>query len=662
MDQKMKSRETTIDDDVTHPAPANGSGKSSRPRGGLAPHALESLSDDELRTVAGVVRDHLKLGNDLRFEIIELHEPPKQQVYRNGGAALPREARVNAYHASQNGVWRLIVSITERRVTSQQFIEDVYPRIQLEEFDLIQQAVLDDPRFIEACRKRGITDLSLVVVDPWSAGRFGIEDEEGRFVCHTFALLRHSPHENQYAHPIEGVHAVVDVRTIEVIRVDDHGVVPIPTEEHNWEHQFLDEFQPALKELDIVQPKGVEFRRSGGRLTWRDWSLVVGFNAREGLTLHDIRFDGRPVCYRASIAELVVPYGSSTIPHHRKNVFDAGEYGLGMFANSLTLGCDCLGAIDYMDGWVTDYLGNPKCIPNAICIHEEDTGILWKHTDFRTGHVENRRGRRLVVSSISTLTNYEYAFYWYLYLDGTIECEMKATGIVNTAACLPGQPGKYATEVAPGVIAQNHQHLFCTRLDMAVDGETNTVLECDSVPEKPELNPNGNAWYLNSTPIRQDSGRDYNVDAHRFWKIINPNKKNRSGYPVGYKIAPTNFTKMMACDDSPSGQRMNAFKKALWVTRFDPEERYPSGEYVHLSTGKDGLPAYVAKERSTDNADIVVWYNFGVHHLVRCEDWPVQSVVMSGFKLMPADFFDRNPVSDLPPSTNAASCHANTKT
>jgi len=33
----------------------------------------------------------------------------------------------------------------------------------------------------------------------------------------------------------------------------------------------------------------------------------------------------------------------------------------------------------------------------------------------RNGHSESRRSRRLVISFIATVVNYEYAMYWYLY-------------------------------------------------------------------------------------------------------------------------------------------------------------------------------------------------------------------------------------------------------
>ena len=125
---------------------------------------------------------------------------------------------------------------------------------------------------------------------------------------------------------------------------------------------------------------------------------------------------------------MVVPYGSPDNAHYRKNVFDVGEYGLGKLTNSLALGCDCLGSIHYLDTWISDIDGNPMCMENAICIHEEDNGILWKHWDWRTDRTEVRRSRRLVISSIATVGNYEYGLYWYFYLDGSIEFEVKATG------------------------------------------------------------------------------------------------------------------------------------------------------------------------------------------------------------------------------------------
>ena len=120
-------------------------------------------------------------------------------------------------------------------------------------------------------------------------------------------------------------------------------------------------------------------------MDWERWSLRVSIDQREGLVLHQVSFrDGeqvRPIAHRLSIAELVIPYGDPHDGVYRKNAFDTGEYGLANYTNSLTLGCDCLGEIRYLDAAVTDADGTVREIPNAICMHEEDFGLLWKHVD-----------------------------------------------------------------------------------------------------------------------------------------------------------------------------------------------------------------------------------------------------------------------------------------
>ena len=424
------------------------------------------------------------------------------------------------------------MSITDRKLLAKEFLAEARPMIQLEEFLEIEAAVKRDPTFIEACARRGITDMSLVCVDPWSAGNFGVEGEEGLHLSHAFCWVKSSPHDNLYAHPIEGLNPVVDIKRMEVVRVDDHGITPVPETSYNYDREFVTKTRSHLRPINIEQPDGVSFTMERHAISWHDWSLVVGFNAREAITLHDIRFAGRPVCYRASLAEMVVPYGSPKTPHYRKNVFDIGEYGLGKLANSLTLGCDCLGAIHYLDCWISDINGDPMCIANGICIHEEDDGVLWKHWDFRTDRTEVRRARRLVISSISTVGNYEYGSYWYFYLDGTFEFEMKATGIINTAACVPGQADKYGAEVAPGVVGQIHQHLFCARLDMAVDGDQNSVVECNTVaePEGP-ANPYGNAFYLQENSAR-DRARPHPQPGQRALLEVHQPQQDQPGRPA----------------------------------------------------------------------------------------------------------------------------------
>ena len=224
--------------------------------------------------------------------------------------------------------------------------------------------------------------------------------------------------------PSRGCIVLIDLSTLEILEVIDHfeasgDYVPLPRTPLNFDRDVLTEFRKPSAPLDVVQPEGAGFRVEGNKVTWENWDFRVGFNGREGLSLHCLGYtegtERRPVLYRASIAEMVVPYGTPERSHFRKNVFDSGELGFGRMANSLELGCDCLGTIHYFDAVVPDLFGQPQTIRNCICLHEEDAGMSWKHFDWRTERTEVRRSRKLVISSISTIGNYEYASYWYLF-------------------------------------------------------------------------------------------------------------------------------------------------------------------------------------------------------------------------------------------------------
>ncbi|MDH6264294.1 primary-amine oxidase [Bradyrhizobium sp. BR13661] len=625
-------------------------------------HPLDPLTAVEIQKAIEIVRADQRYGADFLFETIELLEPEKSLVRRYAqGDPISRSARVNLFKVSEDGIWRLTVSLTEGRVLTSKYLRTAKPMIQLEQFVAIEDAVRADPKFVAACRKRGIEDMSFVCIDPWSAGNFDVPGEDGRYLAHVFAWLRLREDDNLYAHPIGGLNAVVDIKTYEVIRVDDHEIIPIPKTEVNYEAEFIKNPRTPYKPLNIVQPEGVSFKLVGRRLEWDRWSVLVGFNSREGLTLHDISYGGRPIAHRASLVEMVVPYGTTDKGHFRKNVFDIGEYGIGKLANSLKLGCDCLGAISYLDAHLATMDGKVVTIENAICIHEEDAGLLWKHWDFRSNNVETRRARRLVISCIATVANYEYGLFWYFHTDGSIQFELKATGIINTAACYPGQPGKYGKEVAPGVLGHIHQHIFCARLDMNVDGDHNSVVELNTQADSwgPD-NPHGNGFYEEETVLKTElgGGRQVNLATHRAWKIINPSRKNRVGTATGYKLEPSHPVTPFIHPDSPSGRRSSFIKNQLWVTAYDPEERYPAGEYMNHSDGSGGVSDFIKKNRNIENADIVIWHVFGLHHQVRPEDFPVQPCIFTGFKLTPSGFFDGNPGIDLAPDRNNASCHA----
>ena len=627
-------------------------------------HPLDPLTAEEIIEAASILRTQRQLGVRVRFETIVLQEPPKEVVLNfQPGDSIERSAFLVILDNDDAATYEAVVSLNEGRVVSWRHVPGVQPRVMLDEFSECEAAVKANPDFRAAIRKRGITDPDLVMVDPWSAGNYGFDDEEGRRLVLARNFLRSSPTDNGYARPIEGVTAVVDLNSMEVMRVDDYGVVPLPPNPGNYGSEFIGEFggefRQDLKPLDIVQPEGASFRVEGQSVAWQKWRLRIGFTPREGLVIHTAGYEDqgrvRPVLYRAALSDMVVPYGDPGKDHYRKNAFDAGEYGIGSLTNSLMLGCDCLGEIRYFDAVMNDSRGGAFTIPNAVCMHEEDYGILWKHVDWRTGNTEVRRSRRLVVSSIATVGNYEYGFFWYFYQDGTIQLEIKLTGILNTAGIAQGETPRYGTLVAPGLNAHIHQHFFNFRLDMSVDGEDNTVHEVNTVAEPHgPANPHGNAFYAQATPLKTELAAQRVVDpmSGRYWVVSNPSVKNALGSPVGYKLMPGENILPFAHPNASIMKRAGFMSKHLWVTPYDPGELTATGPYPNQHPGGAGLPDYTRNDRNVEDTDLVLWYTLGYHHVPRPEDWPISPVAYCGFMLKPVGFFDTNPVLDVPPSAH----------
>jgi primary-amine oxidase len=628
-------------------------------------HPLDPLAADEIARAWAIIRAKQAPGPRTRVISIALNEPAKDAVLRHRpGDSVERQAFAVLLDNATRTTYEGVVSLTEERVVSWTAVPGVQPAIVFDEFVECEAAVRADSRWQEALRKRGVTDFALTMIDPWSAGNFGFPGEEGRRLVRALTWVRRHPTDNGYARPVANLVTVVDLDEMKVVEVQDYGVIPLPSEDANYSAEVAGT-RSGLKPLEIRQPEGPSFELTGHELTWQGWRMRLGFTPREGLVLHTVSYRDqgrdRAIVYRASVVDMVVPYGDPRPTYFHRNAFDIGEYGIGYLANSLELGCDCLGEIRYLDAVVNDSRGGAVTLTNAICIHEEDHGILWKHLDWRTGLGEVRRSRRLVVSFFATVGNYEYGFYWYFYQDGTIELEVKLTGIISNGAVAPGEKPPWGELVTSEVYGPIHQHFFSARLDMMVDGPHNTVYEVDTVADPPgPQNPHGGGFRTRSTALRRESEAQRIIDplAGRFWKIVNPSVANRLGEPVGYKLMPGENVRPFASPEAQVTRRAGFMAKHLWVTRFDPREQYATGDYPNQHSGGAGLPSYVQDDAPLENADLVVWYTFGAHHVVRPEDWPVMPVASIGFMLKPVGFFDRNPALDVPrPAQHGANGH-----
>ena len=621
-------------------------------------HPLDPVTAEEITEVRRVADAAGLVAESTRFVYVGLQEPAKDDVLRHVDSdAVGRRFRVLLLDVATQVSQDVVVDLETGAVVSEVEL-DTATTGQLpvldEEFELVEQLLATDERWLAALDARGL-DIKNVRVAPLSAGVYADEypDEAGRRVLRGLAFVQEHEHDAAWAHPIDGLVAYVDTLNRSVDQVIDAGPVPVPAGSGNYDDpRVRGPLRTTQKPIEISQPDGPSLELDANLLTWENWTVRVGFDAREGLVLHQIGFAGRPIVHRASIAEMVVPYADPAPVRSWQNYFDTGEYLVGRYANALELGCDCLGEIVYLDVVLADEHGRPRTLPNAVCIHEEDAGILWKHSDLWSGSTQTRRQRRLVISFFTTVGNYDYGFYWYLYLDGTFAFEAKATGVPFTSAH-PGGDYPYASQVAPGLGAPLHQHLFSARLDMTVDGTANRVEEVDvvRVPIGPD-NRRGNAWTTRRTVLATESAaqRDAAPDRNRVWHVVNPGKPNAMGEPVGFALVPEGLPTLLADPESSIARRAAFATRHLWVTRYDPAERYSAGDFVNQHAGGAGLPAYAAADRDLDGRDIVLWHTFGLTHVPRPEDWPIMPVDRAGFTLRPVGFFDRNPTLDVPGS------------
>ncbi|MFL2833830.1 MAG: primary-amine oxidase [Alphaproteobacteria bacterium] len=621
-------------------------------------HPLSILSFDEINKAVEIFRSHSKSDDNSLFTNITLVEPSKETIrgYKEG-EEFDRLVKIVGVDSNPDGGFVSSIDLKKEKVTGiERLSNDAQSTYNFAEVGLVTSLTKENKDYQDALKKRGITNLDLVQIDPWPGG--GVVHESikpGHRAMKTISFLKENETDNAYAKPIQGVISHVDLTLEEVTCVEDFGVVSVPKAHARYDADSQSELREHPKLIEVTQPEGAGFEVNDNQISWEGWQLRVSTHQVEGPVLHQVSLNERPILYRASLSDMVVPYGSSDPMHSWKAVHDGTEYGVGSLTNSLTLGCDCLGEITYLDANMLMFDGSVNLIKNAICIHEEDFGIQWKHTDFN-GFIptEVRRSRRLVVSSISTIGNYDYGIFWYLYLDGTIQVEMKLTGIVGISAFdekihNPEQDLKITEEL----VSPLHQHLFCIRLDWDLDGGTNQLHESEVValPISKD-NPNGMQLKNVITHLKKENEakRDISPSSSRVWKITNPEKINSLGLPVGYKLLPGNTPSLLAHPDSPPGIRASFAKHNLWATPFNEEEQSAGGAYPVMHNGQGGLEDITSNDRDISNCDLVMWHTFGLTHVPRPEDWPVMPVEYCGFHLIPVGFFDKNPTINLPPT------------
>ncbi len=620
-------------------------------------HPLDPLSKEEIAAAAETLRAAGKVTREMRFQTIVLSEPSKQEVssYR-AGDSIRREAFAVIYERAANKTYEAVVDVKNRVVISWKEIRGAQPGMLIDDFLLTNSIVRQNSEWQAAIRKRGITDFNEVQIEPWSAGNFGFAGEEGKRVVRAISFHR-GKSRNAHARPIEGVIAYVDLSTKKVIKLIDAGVVPVPKAAADLDMASIGKMREAVRGLQIGQKDGQSFEVRGHEIRWQNWRFRYGLHPREGLVLYTVSYTDagrqRSVLYRASLSEMVVPYGDPSAGWFFRNAFDAGEFGIGRLAVSLEPGIDSPENSVLFNATFANEGGGAAEVERAVALYERDGVVLWKHVDYMTGHNESRRSRQLVLSYFANVGNYEYGFNWVFHQDGTLEMETMLTGImavkgVDRAAAHNGSHGHL---VAEGIEAVHHQHIFNFRLDLDVDGTENSLVEMnnEALPPGPR-NPYNNAFTVRETFLKREleAQRQLNLASGRRWKVINTGVKNSLGQPVGYMLFPGENSLPYAGLNSQVRKRAAFMNAHLWATQYANDEMNAAGFYINQSKGGEGLPRWTRANRSIENRDIVLWYTMGTTHIPRPEEWPVTTVHKLGFKLMPNAFFSRNPSLDVP--------------
>jgi primary-amine oxidase len=628
-------------------------------------HPMDPLTTEEIAAVTRTLAKENLVGATDLYSLITLEEPPKEDVLRwKPGDPVQRLAFAIVKKGPET--FEAIVDTIGGKVLLWKQIEDsqtgLLPTV---EWNLVQTIVRGNQEWQAAVRKRGIENFREVICIPNTVGYFGIAEEEGhrlvKAVCYST-----SGSNNYWGRPIEGLIAVVDLDARALVKLIDTGVVPVPTAPADFDEDSVGNLREPPNPISIEQSEGPSFKVTGHLVDWQKWQFHFRMDARVGPVVSVVRYNDnanlRSILYEGSLSEMFIPYMDPDVGWYFRTFMDAGEEGMGRMAVALQPGLDCPANAVFFDAAFADDQGKPYTQANAACLFERDAGdIAWRHYDSGNGQNEVRKRTDLVLRSIFAVGNYDYIFDWIFRQDGSIKIAVGATGIPLVKAVQSRTPSEdasgmdtaYGHQVAENTVAINHDHFMSFRLDLDVDGQQNSFVYEPLTPEHVDnQTPRKSIWVVDShtAATEQDAKLQLNIQQPALWRVINPNVIGPMGYPVSYQLQPqANAVSLLSPDDFPQ-QRAGFTDFNLWVTPYNPQERYAAGTYSNQSKGGDGLPAWTSANRPIQNTDLVLWYTLGFHHVVRAEDWPVLPTTWSEFEIRPFDFFQRNPALDIPAS------------
>ena len=508
-------------------------------------HPLDPLSAAEIERAWEIVRGERALGPRVRVIFVMLHEPAKKVVLEHRpGEPVDRAAFVVLIDSAAGKTYEAIVSLAEGRVLSWEHIPGAQPAIVLDEFTDCEAAVRADPRWQAAMRKRGVTDFEPGMVDCWSAGNFGFAADEGRRLVRALTWVRRHPGDNGYARPVENLLTVVDLNAMKVRRGRGRRRRARCRRRTPTTRRRRPATRTGPQAHRDPPAGGPELHASTGHeLRWQKWRLRIGFTPREGLVLHTVTYEdqGRerpgplPGLGRGHGGALRRPAPDLLPPQRLRRGRVRHRHARQLAGQRLRLpGRDPLSR----RAWSTTAGADAVTLPNAVCIHEEDAGILWKHVDWRHRH---HRGAPLAAAG-GLVHRHRRQLRVRLLLVLLPGRHHPARGQADRRHLERGRAGRArsrggASWSRPGVYGPIHQHFF--NVAPRHDGGRARATRSTRSTRWPIRRAREPARTTPSTPSRRCCDRRPRPSgssirsAGRFWKIANPSVRNRLGQPVG---------------------------------------------------------------------------------------------------------------------------------
>ena len=627
------------------------------------PHPLDGLTAPELASVRKILSDAGLATEATRYPYIGLHVPDKASVLAwKPGASFGRAADVVLLDVATKVATTATVDLQQRTVVTSSVQPNLIPGYVQDEFTAAIVAAQADTRMTSALQARGLDPAQLACL-AFAPGPARTDIEVGK------RLLRVSCFENAgaddyWSHPVDGLVATVDLDGGVVLSVTDTGAAST----RSVEGVTAPPSRPALAPVEISTPQGPNVVIRGTTAEWAGWKFRWRLDRRVGMIVDDVSVDagsGRvPVLYEGSLSDIFVPYQDPDPAWSWRTFLDAGEFGLGATLTELQAGIDCPASAQFVSGAVPNDRGDAYTVGHAVCLFERPTGTpAWRHSGGGIGTATAGAAEiELVLRSIATVGNYDYLIDVVFGLDGAIRFDVAAAGVVlqrataaaNEAEFEASGANAYGNLVAPNLVGVHHDHFLNFRLDLDVGGPNNRMSIRALVPTTVPGDPGRTGlWTTVDTPVTAEGGFSAPASpGSEIWRFESATP-NSLGVRPAYILDPlTSLADPIELDGQPPEARAPWISRPLWLTAYSPDERFAGG--VSLpgpGVQASGVTVWDADGGNVTDADLVVWFTMGFHHIVRSEDVPTMPIHRASFALVPENVFPMDPLLGFPAAT-----------